>query len=122
MGVCMGKSKINCDCNVLHNDVVKMYKKGFSNNELVLKLGNLFHLLSDNTRLSILTILDDNEVCVSDIACILDMTKSAVSHQLKVLKDAGVVECRKNGKETFYLFSNSDIKKIIEIAIGCITK
>ena len=113
----MGKSEMHCDCNAIHEDVVKKYKRGFSKNKMLINLSKFFQLLSDNTRLSILSILDENEVCVCDIANILDMTKSAVSHQLKVLKDANLVKSRKQGKEVFYSFSNEYVKNIFEQAI-----
>lgn len=113
----MGKSEMTCDCNVIHEDVVKMYKKGFSKSRLLIELSDFFKILSDNTRISILTIIDQNEVCVCDIASILDMTKSAVSHQLRVLKDANLVKSRKSGKENFYSFSDEHVKDILEIAI-----
>lgn len=118
----MGKSVISCDCKMIHEDVVKMYKKGFSKSKSIISLSRLFHILSDNTRISILTMLDDNEVCVCDIANILDMTKSAVSHQLKVLKDANLIKCRKQGKEVFYTFSDYHIKNIIGQAIEHISE
>ena len=113
----MGNFEMKCDCNALHEDVVKMYKKGFSKGKLIIAISDFFHILSDNTRISILTILDQNEVCVCDIASILDMTKSAVSHQLKVLKDANLVKSRKVGKEVMYSFSDEHVKDILEIAI-----
>lgn len=118
----MGKSEMPCDCNVIHEDVVKMYKRGFSKNKMLINLSKFFHLLSDNTRISILSILDENEVCVCDIANILDMTKSAVSHQLKVLKDANLVKSRKQGKEVFYSFSDDHIKIIFEQALEHISE
>ena len=118
----MGNCVISCDCKMIHEDVVKMYKKGFSKSRAIISLSNLFHILSDNTRISILTLLDDNEVCVCDIANILDMTKSAVSHQLKVLKDANLIKCRKQGKEVFYTFSDDHIKNIIGQAVAHISE
>ena len=118
----MGKSEMTCDCNIIHEDVVKMFKKGFSKNRLLIKLSEFFHLLSDNTRISILSILDQNEVCVSDIANILDMTKSAVSHQLRVLKDANFIKGEKRGKEVVYSFSSDKVKDIFELAIAHISE
>ena len=114
----MGKFEMSCDCNVIHEDVVKKYKRGFSTSKFIIKLSDFFKLLSDNTRISILTILDQNEVCVCDIASILNMTKSAVSHQLAVLKDAGLLKSRRNGKEIYYSFTNESVKDILEIAIS----
>lgn len=118
----MGKSEMSCDCNIIHEDVVRMFKKGFSKSKLVIDLSDFFHILSDNTRISILCILDSNEVCVSDIASILNMTKSAVSHQLKVLKDANLIKGRKVGKEVYYSFVDECISDIFEIAIKHLTK
>ncbi len=114
----MGKTLLKCDCKVINENFVKRYKKGFSKNKMVIDLSRLFYLLSDNTRVSILTILDGNEVCVSDIASILDMTKSAVSHQLKILKDASLIKGSKRGKEVFYSFYNENIRSILELAIN----
>ena len=113
----MGKSLMKCDCKTINENFVKRYKKGFSTSKMVVDLSRLFYLLSDNTRVSILTVLDGNEVCVSDIASILDMTKSAVSHQLKILKEANLVKCYKKGKEVFYSFYNENIRNILELAI-----
>ena len=113
----MGQSELGCDCNIIHEDVVKKFKKGFSKKPIMIALSDFFQILSDNTRISILSILDGNDVCVSDIACILDMTKSAVSHQLKVLRDAKFIKAKKTGKEVLYSFSNEYVKEIFELAI-----
>lgn len=113
----MGKTKVSCDCKVIHEDVVKLYKKGFRGTKILLSLSDFFKLLGDNTRISILSILDNNEVCVSDIANILDMTKSAVSHQLNLLKKEKLVKSEKKGKEIYYSFSDENVKGIFELAI-----
>lgn len=118
----MGKSLITCDCKAIHEDVVKKYKKGFSKSRQIGLLARFFHILSDNTRISILTMLDENEVCVCDIANVLDMTKSAVSHQLRVLKNANLIKCRKQGKEVFYTFSDDHVKTIFEQALSHISE
>ena len=118
----MGKVEKTCDCRILHADVVRMFKKGLSKNPLLLKLADFFHILSDNTRIGILSVLDQNEICVSDLSSILNMTKSAVSHQLKVLKDAGFVKCEKKWKEIFYSYASDDIRELFEIALNHIAK
>lgn len=118
----MGKSIMKCDCNVIHNDVVKLYKKGFSSSKLLIEVSEFFHILSDNTRISILSILDGRNVCVSDISSILNMTKSAVSHQLKVLKDAELVKCSKSGKEIYYTLFDDNITEIISLALAHLNK
>ncbi len=118
----MGKVEKGCDCRILHEDIVKMFKRGFNQNPLLLKLADFFHILSDNTRISILSVLDQNEICVSDLSSILNMTKSAVSHQLRILKDAGFVKCEKRGKEIFYSYASEDVRGIFEIALNHISK
>ncbi len=118
----MGKAEKGCDCRVLHEDVVKLFKRGFNQNPLLLKLANFFHILSDNTRISILSVLDQNEICVSDLSSIMNMTKSAISHQLRVLKDAGFVKSEKKGKEIFYSYASDEVRDIFEIALNYISK
>lgn len=118
----MGKVEKGCDCRVLHEDVVKLFKKGFNQNPILFKLADFFHILSDNTRISILSVLDQNEICVSDLASILNMTKSAVSHQLRELKDAKFIKCEKKGKEIFYSYASDEVRDIFELALSHISK
>lgn len=79
-------------------------------------MSNFFKMLSDNTRLKILLFLGDSEVCVNDIAKGINMTKSAVSHQLALLKSARLIKNRKVGKEVFYSLSDDHVKVLISAA------
>ena len=113
----MEKKELICDCNVIHKDVVdKALKNKPKDNELG-NLSELFKILGDLTRIKILWTLDNIEMCVCDIANVLNMTKSSISHQLAILRTAGIVKYRKSGKEVYYMLDDNHIKKIYEIGI-----
>ena len=82
----------------------------------------MIKILSDSTRVKIVSILDKNELCVCDICNVLNMTKSAVSHQLKNLKEVNLVKSRKIGKEVWYTLADEHIKKLFEIALEHISE
>jgi ArsR family transcriptional regulator, lead/cadmium/zinc/bismuth-responsive transcriptional repressor len=113
----MEKKELICDCNVIHKDVVdKALKNKPKDNELG-NLSELFKILGDLTRIKILWTLDNIEMCVCDIANVLNMTKSSISHQLAILRTAGIVKYRKSGKEVYYMLDDNHIKKLYEIGI-----
>lgn len=93
-----------------------MLKKNIPNEYYFNDLADLFKLIGDTTRCKILFILDKYEMCVCDIANVLSMTKSAVSHQLAALRRSGIVKCRKNGKEVYYTLDDDHIVKLFEMA------
>jgi ArsR family transcriptional regulator len=77
-------------------------------------LSDFFKVLGDSTRAKIIWALDESEMCVCDIAVLLNMTKSAISHQLKALKAANLVKYRKEGKVVFYSLTDDHVKEIFE--------
>ena len=79
-----------------------------------MNLSEVFKVFGDPTRIRILWALFDNEICVYDIAEKLSMTQSAISHQLRVLKQARLVKARRDGKNTFYSLDDEHVKRIIE--------
>lgn len=101
-----------CDCNVIHEDVVKQVKDKMPKEELLYDLAELFKVFGDSTRIKILWALAESEMCVCDIAFLLNMTQSAISHQLKVLKQAKLVKNRKEGKVVFYSLDDDHVKQI----------
>lgn len=105
-----------CDCNAIDESVVNDIKENMLCENDVENLSNLFKILGDSTRARIVLALDKREVCVCDIAVALNMTKSAVSHQLAVLKANNIVKSRRDGKHIFYSFDDEHITTIIEIA------
>lgn len=103
-----------CDYRILNQDVVDNLKAQIPSNNDFGKFTNTYALLSDNTRAKILWALNVREMCVSDLSGLLEMSKSAVSHQLKNLKDANLVKCHRNGKEIHYSISDDHVKLFIE--------
>ncbi len=107
----------SCDCHEVHGDAISVALTFMPNDRDTGNLTELFKLLGDNTRLRILLALDLVELCVCDICEILDMNKSAVSHQLRVLKDADLVTSRKEGRNVFYSLCDDHVRVIIETAM-----
>lgn len=113
----MQRNYVRVDVDIIHEEVVKKVLKEMPNENMFLNLADTFKLIGDNTRCKILYALDKNEMCVGDIANILDMTKSSVSHQLAILRRSGIVRCRKNGKEVLYKLDDEHITKLFEVGL-----
>ena len=113
----MSKNEFICDCNIIHQDVVKSTLEQMIDNNLLINVSDFFKILGDVTRAKILFALDKNEMCVCDIANVLNMTKSSISHQLSTLRESGIVKCRKVGKEVFYALDDEHVKQVFEIGI-----
>ena len=113
----MARNEFICDCNVIHQDVVESTIKRMPDADTFNKLAEFFKIIGDTTRTKILFALDQNEMCVCDIANVLGMSKSSISHQLGTLRRSGIVKCRKEGKEVFYMLDDEHIKEVFEIGI-----
>ena len=113
----MSRNEFSCDCNVIHQDSVDKVLKKLPDEDTFNRLADLFKLIGDTTRCIILFALDQDEMCVCDLANVLNMTKSSISHQLAVLRRSGIVKCRKNGKEVFYTLDDDHIVKLFEIGL-----
>ena len=111
----MAKNEFVCDCNIIHEDVVKDTLNKMKDEDLLNKLSEFFKILGDTTRLKVLYALDQNELCVCDIANVLKMSKSSISHQLATLKQSGIVKCEKRGKEVFYMLDDEHVQQVFEI-------
>jgi len=103
-----------CDCDVIHEEVVERVKKTMPEDEDFYDLADLYKMFSDSTRVRILWALSREELCVCDIAVLLGMTKSAISHQLKSLRLANLVKYKKRGKEVYYSLADDHVKDIFE--------
>lgn len=110
----MIKNEVICDCEVIHADVVDTVKKNMPEEDILYDLSDFFKVLGDSTRIKILWALDENELCVCDLASLLNMTKSAISHQLSSLRQANLVKYRKEGKVVFYSLADDHVKEIYE--------
>ena len=113
----MSRNEFICDCNVIHQEVVDDTIKNMPEEDTFNKLAEFFKILGDTTRVKILFALDHNEMCVCDIANVLEMTKSSISHQLGTLRRSGIVKCRKVGKEVFYALDDEHVKQVFEIGV-----
>ncbi len=93
-----------------------MDSKNIINDENIYDISDFFKILGDSTRLKILCVLDNNELTVSELSSKLDMTLSAVSHQLKILKSNKIVKFKRIGKNIYYLLDDEHISLLINIA------
>jgi ArsR family transcriptional regulator len=103
-----------CDCEVIHKEIVGQVSKLMPKEEEFYDLADLYKMFSDSTRVRILWALSQAEMCVCDIAVLLGMTKSAISHQLKSLRLANLVKYYKQGKVVYYSLADSHVKDIFE--------
>lgn len=103
-----------CDCGVIHESVVNDVKERMPGQKDFDDLANLYKMFSDATRVKILWALHCNEMCVCDLAALLNMTKSAVSHQLKSLRLTKLVKYRREAQIIFYSLADSHIEDIFE--------
>lgn len=110
----MNQTDFNCDCEVIHADIVDKVRKVMPKEDELYDLSDFFKVLGDSTRAKIMWALDESEMCVCDLAVLLNMTKSAISHQLKSLKAANLVKYRKEGKVVFYSLTDDHVKEIFE--------
>ena len=106
-----------CDCDVIHDSIVKKVKDRMPQEETLYDLAELFKIFGDSTRIRILWALDEAEMCVCDIAFLLNMTQSAISHQLRLLKNADLVKSRREGKIVFYSIKDEHVKQIFDLGL-----
>ena len=114
MAKIMEEENENCEVKVIHKDIVEKVEKTMPEEEVVHDLSDFFKILGDTTRMKILSALFQEEMCVCDIAYLLKMTQSAISHQLRVLKQGRVVKYRKEAKVVYYSLEDEHIKHIVE--------
>lgn len=103
-----------CDCDIIHQDVVDQVRGKMPQEETLYNLAELFKVFGDPTRVRILWALDESEMCVCDIANLLNMTQSAISHQLRILKRAALVKSRRDGKVVYYSLDDEHVQQILD--------
>ena len=113
----MGKCKCQiCDCNIIHEESVEKAKRVMLADDVLLDIADFYKALSDSTRIKIISILCEHELCVCDISSILNMTKSAVSHQLQNLKEMNLIKGRKAGKQVYYSLADDHVREVFDIS------
>ena len=100
-----------------HEDVVKRVLEQQPDDEYLYDLAELFKVFGDSTRIRILYALFESELCVNDIAQLLNLGQSAVSHQLRILKDAKLVRFRREGKIIFYALDDEHVRNILSMGM-----
>ena len=103
----------HCEACQIHEDVVKAVTYHMPDEDQLYDLAEVFKVFGDSTRIKILYVLFEAELCVCDIAQLLNMTQSAISHQLRILKQNRLVKNRRDGKSVFYSLADGHVKTII---------
>ncbi len=102
-----------CEFIHVHEDIVQQVNANMPSDETLYDLADLFRIFADSTRIKILYVLFESEMCVCDIAQLLDMSQSAISHQLRTLKQSKLVKYRREGKTVFYALADGHVRTIL---------
>lgn len=114
----MPKNEYICDCNIVHEDAVMKARAFMPDDEKLTRVAQFHKIIGDCTRCKILFALEGGELCVCDLANVLSMSKSSISHQLSKLRDFGVVKCRKEGKEVYYSLDDDHVFEILNVTLA----
>ncbi len=109
------KDSMFCDCEMIHEEVVSEVREKLESKDVYGRLASLLKLFGDGTRVEMLHALEQHELCVCDLAALLGVTKSAVSHQLKTLRLANLVKSRREGQVVYYSLADEHVKLIIDM-------
>lgn len=111
-----------CEITCIHQNIIDEVRPKLPDEEILYDLAELFKVFGDSTRIKIICALFESEMCVCDIANLLNMTQSAISHQLRVLKTNKLVKNRKVGKVVYYSLDDEHIKHIFDQGLAHITE
>lgn len=105
-----------CESSVIHEDVVQRVRTQMPDEMPIYEVSELFKVFGDSTRSRIICALSVEEMCVCDLAALLSMTQSAISHQLRILRSSRLVKSRKQGRVVYYSLDDAHIKNIFSMA------
>lgn len=114
----MPKNQFVCDCDAIHTDIIQKALSRMPSENVFKALAAFYKIIGDPTRCKIIFALQQNEMCVCDLANVLSMTKSSISHQLSKMRSSGVVKCRRSGKEVYYALDDEHIDDIFAVAMA----
>ena len=100
----------------IHEEVVNLVRKKMPDEEPIYEVSELFRVFGDSTRARIICALSISELCVGDLAALLSMTQSAISHQLRILKQSRLVRSRREGKVVYYALADEHVKELFNVA------
>lgn len=109
----LDKEQVCCETVEVHEDLLRIVEQTMPEETELYDLAELFKVFGDSTRIRILFVLSSAEVCVCDLARVLNMTQSAISHQLRILKQNKLVKSRREGKSIFYSLADGHVSTII---------
>ena len=107
-----------CECSIIHEDVIERVKQQMPDEMPVYEVSELFKVFGDSTRSRIICALRLEEMCVCDLAALLNMTQSAISHQLRILRSSRLVKIRKQGRVVYYSLDDEHIGEIFSLAFA----
>jgi DNA-binding transcriptional ArsR family regulator len=108
----------NCSCTVIHEDIIKKVSVLIPEDEKLYELSELFKVLGDPTRIKIICALFESEMCVCDISALFNMNQSAISHQLRTLKQSRLVKFRRDGKVVYYSLDDEHVKLLFDYGLS----
>jgi DNA-binding transcriptional ArsR family regulator len=112
-----GHHEDRCDVTIIHNDIVEKVQKNQLTEDQIVELASLFQAISDPTRVRIIHSIIQEEMCVCDIAAVLSMNQSAISHQLRVLRTLHLIKWRKVGKMVYYSIEDEHVLTLFETGL-----
>lgn len=113
----MSRNQFSCDCEIIHRDTVDLVLHQLPNRSTINALARLFKILGNPTRVKICLAINCHELCVCDLANVLSMTKSSISHQLRALRERHIVKARRSGKEIYYVLDDYHVKQVLELTL-----
>ena len=105
-----------CEVDIIHSDLVEKARKDLLDGLTATRVSRLFQAMADPTRIRLLSALFSTELCVCDLAALAGMTQSAISHQLRLLRDWQLVKARKDGRIVYYTLDDEHIHEFIQLA------
>lgn len=107
----------HCECHEVHKDLIEKVMNRQPDVDELYDLAELFKIFGDSTRIRIMSVLLGEEMCVCDLAEVLSMNQSAISHQLKILKQAKLVKSRRDGKQVYYSLADDHVSTILAMGL-----
>ncbi len=117
----MKNDSLACLENIIHEDAVRDAGQDLIDGLAATRLAEVFAALSDPTRVRLISALSQRELCVCDLAAVLGMTQSAISHQLRVLRNLGLVRFRKDGRVVYYELDDEHVRNLYNLGLEHIT-
>ena len=106
-----------CSARIIHRETLAAVQAAMPGDTRICDLADFFKIFGDRTRISILWALSESEMCVCDLCALLDMKQSAVSHQLKLLKQSRIVKHRREGKVVYYSLNDEHIRRVLNLGL-----